>query len=83
MKTYFALVEKDKDNAFGVRFPDIPGVFSAADQQDDVVAQAVEALQLWAEDMPLPAPSLHEQIVADADIREALAKRRRQAASRI
>ncbi len=74
MKTYFALVEKDKDSAFGVRFPDIPGVFSAADQQDDVVAQAVEALQLWAEDMPLPAPSLREQIVADADIREALAK---------
>lgn len=72
MKTYFALVEKDTDSAFGVRFPDIPGVFSAADRQDKVVANAVEALQLWAEDMPVPPPSRHEDIVADADIRQAL-----------
>ncbi len=28
---------------------------------------------LWAEDMPLPAPSLHEDIVARDDVREALA----------
>lgn len=73
MKTYFALVEKDTDSAFGVRFPDIPGVFSAADRQDKVVANAVEALQLWAEDMPVPPPSRHEDIVADADVRQALA----------
>jgi predicted RNase H-like HicB family nuclease len=73
VKTYLALVEKDKDSAFGVRFPDIPGVFSAADNRDEIVPNAVEALQLWAEDMPLPAPSSHEDIVGLADIREALA----------
>lgn len=73
MKSYFALVEKDKDSAFGARFPDIPGVFSAADKQDEIVPNAVEALQLWAEDMPLPDPSSHEEIVALADVREALA----------
>src|SRR5690606_5034899 len=73
VKTYLALVEKDKDSAFGVRFPDIPGVFSAADNQDEIVANSVEALQLWAEDMPLPAPSLHEDIIARDDVRIALA----------
>lgn len=73
VKTYLALVEKDKDSAFGVRFPDIPGAFSAADNQDEIVANAVEALQLWAEDMSLPAPSLHEDIIARDDVRDALA----------
>ena len=73
MKAYLALVEKDEESAFGIRFPDIPGVFSAADNQDEIVPNAVEALQLWAEDMPLPVPSPHEDIVARIDIREALA----------
>jgi predicted RNase H-like HicB family nuclease len=73
VKAYLALVEKDEESAFGIRFPDIPGVFSAADNQDEIVPNAVEALQLWAEDMPLPVPSPHEDIVARIDIREALA----------
>jgi predicted RNase H-like HicB family nuclease len=73
VKAYLALVEKDEESAFGIRFPDIPGVFSAADNQDEIVPNAVEALQLWAEDMPLPVPSPHEDIVAQIDIREALA----------
>lgn len=72
MKTYFALVEKDPDSAFGVRFPDITGAFSAADRPEDVVPNAVEALQLWAEDRTLPSPSTHESIVARPDVREAL-----------
>jgi predicted RNase H-like HicB family nuclease len=73
VKTYLALVEKDENSAFGMRFPDIPGVFSAADNQDGIVPNAVEALQLWAEDMPLPPSSPHEDVVARADVREALA----------
>jgi predicted RNase H-like HicB family nuclease len=73
MKTYFAIVEKDRDSAFGIRFPDIPGCFSAADEQQDVMANAVEALQLWAEDMPLPDASSHETIVKRTDVKEALA----------
>lgn len=73
MKTYFALVEKEDGSAFGVVFPDIPGVFSAADKQDDVMTNAIEALQLWAEDMPLPAPSSHEALLSRDDIRQALA----------
>ena len=44
MRTYFALVDKDPDSAFGIRFPDIPGCFSAADSANDVVPNATEAL---------------------------------------
>ncbi len=74
MKSYFALVEKDPDSAFGIRFPDIPGCFSAADTSEQIIPNAVEALQLWAEDMPVPAPLGHEAIVAMDDVRRALAE---------
>lgn len=73
MKSYFALVEKEDDSAFGIRFPDIPGCFSAADVPEQIVSNAVEALQLWAEDMPVPEPSSHADIIARYDIRQALA----------
>ncbi|HEU4988058.1 MAG TPA: type II toxin-antitoxin system HicB family antitoxin [Rhizobiaceae bacterium] len=72
MKSYLALVEKDADSSFGISFPDIPGCFSAADDPDDIIRNALEALRLWAEDMPLPNPSRHEEVVERSDIREAL-----------
>ena len=74
MKNYFALVEKDPHSAFGIRFPDIPGCFSAADEAEDIVPNAVKALQLWAEDMPVPEPSSREAIVALPGILNALAE---------
>lgn len=49
MKTFFALVHKDEDSAYGVSFPDVPGCFSAADRLEEVIAQAGEALALWFE----------------------------------
>lgn len=73
MKNYLALVEKDEDSAFGVRFPDVPGCFSAADDAEHVVANATEALQFWAEDLPLPPPSSHKSVVSRPDVRDALA----------
>ncbi len=73
MNRYLALVEKDGESAFGVRFPDVPGVFSAADREEDVMFNAIEALQLWAEDMPLPQPSTQQAVVARPEVREALA----------
>ncbi len=73
MRTYLALVEKEEDSAFGVRFPDLPGCFSAADEQNDVMSNAIEALQLWAEDMPMPPPSSHDQILEMDGVRGALA----------
>ncbi|MFT4014731.1 MAG: type II toxin-antitoxin system HicB family antitoxin [Paracoccus sp. (in: a-proteobacteria)] len=56
MKTYLALVEKDADSAYGIRFPDLPGCFSAADDEKDILPNAVEALELWFEDMPQTEP---------------------------
>ena len=73
MRSYLAVVDKDADSAFGLWFPDVAGCFSAADADADIVANAVEALRLYAEDESLPEPSSHEAIVARADVREALA----------
>lgn len=74
MRHYFALVHKDADSAYGVQFPDLPGVFSAADEQDAIVANAIEALRFAAEDGDLPAPATHAEIVAREEIRAELAK---------
>jgi predicted RNase H-like HicB family nuclease len=72
--TYFiALVHKDVDSSFGVQFPDIPGCFSAADEMDDVVANAAEALSLWAEDTDMPHPRSIQEIIADREIAAELA----------
>lgn len=69
MVWYIALVHKDPESAFGISFPDLPSVFSAADDEEDIVANAIEALQLWAEDEPLPTPSPHAAILAREDVR--------------
>jgi len=74
MKNYFALVDKDPDSAFGIRFPDIPGCFSAADSANDVVPNATEALRFWTESMPVPEPSSYETLVVLPDIRKSVAK---------
>ena len=73
MRVYYAVVEQEGDSAFGISFPDLPSVFSAADVEQDIVANAVEALRLWAEDENLPEPSPIAAIRARDDVREALA----------
>ena len=55
MPHYFALIEKEKDFAFGITFPDVPNCFSASDERKDVMAHVVEALSFLAEDEALPA----------------------------
>jgi predicted RNase H-like HicB family nuclease len=70
---YIGLVHKEKDSAFGVQFPDVPGCYSAADDMEDVIGNAIEALGLWAEDTAPPSPRSYEQIVADADVAAELA----------
>ncbi|CAN7567217.1 type II toxin-antitoxin system HicB family antitoxin [Neorhizobium sp. LjRoot104] len=74
MKYFIALVHKDGDSAFGISFPDLPSVFSAADIEDDLTANAIEALRLWAEDAALPAPSSYEELMSRNSIRAELAK---------
>jgi predicted RNase H-like HicB family nuclease len=66
MRHFYAVVHKDEDSAFGVQFPDLPGCFSAADELEDVVPNAVEALSLWFEDASEVVPSTVESVRAKA-----------------
>ena len=72
MTWYIALIHKDPESAYGVSFPDLPGAFSAADDEEEIVPNAIEALTLWAEDEVLPAPSSHTDILAREDVRAEL-----------
>lgn len=65
MKTYFALVHKDADSAYGVTFPDLPGCFSAADRIEDIIPHACEALDLWFEDADEVEPRAAGEITAE------------------
>lgn len=69
MKYFYALVRKDDDSAFGVEFPDLPGCFSAADELEDLLPNACEALELWFEDaadvQPMPLSRIRELFAAD------------------
>jgi hypothetical protein len=47
-------------------------VYSASDEEGDVMSNAIEALQLLAEDEELPEPSTQAELVQRRDVREAL-----------
>jgi predicted RNase H-like HicB family nuclease len=64
MNYFYALVRKDPDSAFGIEFPDLPGCFSAADEIEDVLPNACEALELWFEDEAEVAPMRLDQVRA-------------------
>jgi len=69
MTHYITIVHKDKNSAYGVTFPDLPGCFSAADDAEDVIPNAMEALEFYAEDFDtLPAPSSIKTIRTLPDI---------------
>jgi len=72
VKTFFALVHKDEDSAFGVSFPDVPGCFSAADRIEDVIANASEALSMWFEDSAAVMP--RDLATVSAEVAEELAQ---------
>jgi predicted RNase H-like HicB family nuclease len=65
MKSYLALVHKERDSAYGLTFPDLPGCFAASDTQDDILRNAVEALELWFEDAEPVPPRGPEAIAAE------------------
>lgn len=74
MNTYFALVHKDADSSYGISFPDLPGCFSAADQEDEIFQQAQTALTLYASDeQELPVSRTVSKLRADAGVHAELA----------
>ena len=72
MKTYIAVVNKDKNSAFGLWFPDVPGCFSASDDQDGIVKNAIEALNLHLEGIEAPQPRNVDEIAHDDEVAAAL-----------
>ena len=46
---YSAVIDKDPDSAYGIRFPEVPGCFPAADTFEEIVPDAIEALSLFFE----------------------------------
>ena len=73
MTHYYALVHKDKDSAFGVQFPDLPGCYSAADNAEDIMPNAMEALEFYIEDLDkLPAPTQIDILSTQPEITQEL-----------
>ena len=74
MVSYFAIVHKDSDSAYGVAFPDLPGCFSAADDEDELLRNAQEALALFVTDLlKLPEPKSIEVLTQDPSVRSEIA----------
>lgn len=80
MRTYFAIVHKDSESAYGLEFPDVPGCFSAGDTFEDAIANARDALRqhlATASDLGRPAPRLRtfEALMSDPKIQASAAER--------
>jgi predicted RNase H-like HicB family nuclease len=70
MRHYIGIVNKEAGSDYGVWFPDLLGVITAAATYEEVVERAVEALALHVEGMlaegeAIPAPSSFNQIRAE------------------
>lgn len=77
MPHYIALIHKTDDSDYGVSFPDLPGCISAGETLDEARAMAEEALALHIEGLvedgeAVPEPSTLEEVMRDADNREAV-----------
>ena len=69
MLTYYAIVHQEGDSAFGVTFPDLPGCFSAADDEADVLRKAQEAVSLYVADLlELPSARTLRELRADPSL---------------
>lgn len=73
MTHYIALIHKDAGSSYGVSFPDVPGVITAADSLDNALGEAADALAFaaegWAEDTgrPFPPPRSLDALRTDPD----------------
>jgi predicted RNase H-like HicB family nuclease len=68
---YIALIHKETKSSYGISFPDVPGVVTAAESLDAALAQAAEVLAFAAEDWaeltgtPFPKPRTLDALRAD------------------
>ena len=66
---YVAVIDKEPDNAYGVRFPEIPCCFSAANNFEGILPNAIEALALYFDDgeeaQPRGLEAVREEVAED------------------
>ncbi len=74
MRTYIAIVDGGKDSAWGVRFPDVDGCLSGADDAREIFANAMEALELHLDGLDLPEARTAAEIANLPEVREELAQ---------
>ena len=72
MTTYFGLLRKEGDSAYGVDFPDFPGCVSAGDSPEETMRMAEEALNFHIRGMledgdAIPTPSAVEAILKEPE----------------
>ena len=76
MPHYIALIHKGRDSCYGVSFPDVPGVFTAADTIDEAMLKASEVLEFAAEDwasldgQQVPRPRTIDDLRNDPEFQE-------------
>lgn len=68
-RPYIALIHKSP-TCYGVSFPDLPGIITAADTLDGALTQAAEALAFAFEDWTPPAPRGLDELRLDAEFVE-------------
>lgn len=60
---YWAIVHKDKESAYGVSFADIEGCFAASDTDEGLMQAAIEAVDLYLEDVEeVPKPKALSEV---------------------
>jgi predicted RNase H-like HicB family nuclease len=77
MAFYTGLVDRSAGGALGVWFPDLPGATSAGASIDEIYANAMEAIRLWAQDAiadgeTVPPPRSMSELLQDEEVKEAL-----------
>ena len=80
MRHYIAIIHKEPDSAYGVSFPDVPGVVASAGSLDAALEEAREALSFAAEDWTklsgasFPSPRSLDTLRKDSRFRETCAE---------
>ena len=70
---FIAIVDNEPGSTFGIWFPDIPGCFSAADEEKDISANACTALLLHFQELKtLPIARSRAELLRDKDVQDAI-----------
>ena len=74
MTTFIAVAGKDPGSAYGIWFPDVPRCYSAAEDEEDILEMACEALMVHLDGEELPSARAVDEILQLEKVREDLAQ---------